>query len=90
MFAASQVALFYTVKYMMKHLESGGSDPERQKQLEKGNKTLERLGLNGGDLDEYEREPPPLPLPVAIRLTVPCRNHRIRNHLTSRYPNNFL
>ena len=56
MFAASQAALYYTVKYMMKHLETG-NDPERQKQLEKGNKTLERLGLKDADLDEYERMP---------------------------------
>lgn len=55
MFAASQAALYYTVKYMMKQLESGG-DPERQKQLEKGNKALERIGLKDADLDEYERK----------------------------------
>lgn len=54
MFAASQAALYYTVKYMMKHLEGG--DPERQKQLEKGNKTLERLGLKIADLDEHESQ----------------------------------
>jgi len=55
MFAASQAMLYYTVKYMMKHLETGSSDTERQKQLEKGDKTLERLGLKDSDLDEYER-----------------------------------
>jgi hypothetical protein len=71
MFAASQVALFYTVKYMMKHLESGGNDPERQKQLEKGNKTLERLGLSNDDLDEYEREPHLLPFSIPILTNTP-------------------
>lgn len=54
MFAASQAVLYYTVKYMMKHLEGG--DPERQRQLEKGNKTLERIGLKDADLDEHERQ----------------------------------
>ncbi|PVF99537.1 putative MSP1-intra-mitochondrial sorting protein [Serendipita vermifera] len=54
MFAASQAALYYTIKYMLKHLEGVG-DPDKQKHLEKGNKALERLGLKDVDLDEHER-----------------------------------
>jgi hypothetical protein len=55
MFAASQAALYYTIKYMLKHLEGMG-DADKQKHLEKGNKVLERLGLKDADLDEYERK----------------------------------
>jgi len=54
MFAASQVALYYTIKYMMRQLEGDHSKEGRAK-LEEGSKALSRLKLNHLILDEYER-----------------------------------
>ncbi|KAG8823999.1 hypothetical protein FRC18_010601 [Serendipita sp. 400] len=54
MFAASQAVIYYSIKYMVNRFEVG-MDPERQKALDKGSKSLERLGLKDADLDEYER-----------------------------------
>ncbi|CCA75135.1 probable MSP1-intra-mitochondrial sorting protein [Serendipita indica DSM 11827] len=54
MLAVSQVALYFTIKYLVNQIDVGG-DPDRKKQLDKGNKVLERIGLKDGDLDEHER-----------------------------------